>query len=113
MRHFEEAHYGAAERVWSESCRFSPWTYEGSIGRGLAIAAADPNQANEVAAAIIPQIPRIGDRVLKCDLVAIVGDTYFTAGQLNVARDYYQWSIDIFNLPKMVNTHAQRGLLGI
>ncbi len=113
MRRFQQANYAAAERAWTASCSFSPSTYDGAIGRGLSIAASNPNRADEIAETIIPQIPRIGDRVLRCDLAAVVGDAYFAAGRFHEARDYYAWSMDIFSLPKLVNTHAQRGLLGL
>lgn len=110
---YQAQNYAAAERAWAESGTYFPSSYDAAIGRGMAVASVDPDRVEEVAGDIIPLIPLIGDQVLACDMVAVVGDAYFAAGDFEEARYYYSWSKDIFNLPKTSNYHSQRGLLGL
>jgi hypothetical protein len=54
----------------------------------------------------------IADRTLRADILATLGDVYFEAGKIEIARCHYEASKQAFELPKDINFRARRGLLG-
>jgi hypothetical protein len=51
--------------------------------------------------------------VLHAEAFNILGDTYLNAGRLHEARVNYARSLDLFNLPKVINYAGQKGLGGL
>jgi hypothetical protein len=103
----------AAKKLWNEALEHAPWRYVNWIGMGTAMAMASPHQAQRIEAMLLPKIDQIGDRLVRSDVAAMVGDAYFRDGQFARARQMYELSMSIFSLPKFANTHAQEGMLGM
>ena len=55
----------------------------------------------------------IADRILQAEVLTNVGDSHFKAGRFKEARKYYRRSLKTFNLVKVINFRAQRGLIGL
>ena len=60
-----------------------------------------------------PCLARLEDRVLRADMLAILGDVHFVAGDFTQARENYLASLRAFHLPKQINYRAQKGLTGL
>jgi hypothetical protein len=102
-----------AEVVWKETFSYASWRDVNWIGTGFAMAMASPHPADRIDRMMLPRVDQIGDRLVRSDIISLVGDTYFRDGQFDRARDMYQRSMKVFSLPKYVNVHAQEGLLGM
>jgi tetratricopeptide (TPR) repeat protein len=105
--------YGAAELVWGEASGVVPWKPAYWIGQAVTILAADPQRAAEVRQMLLPRLNQIGDCFVSCDFASLLGDAYFENGEFVDAREMYSEAMDLFNLPKYVNLHAQEGRLGM
>jgi hypothetical protein len=71
----------------------------------------DPGASADLVDPFVAQLR--GDRLMRAALLAMVGDSFFKAGQFAEARARYEKSIAAYNLPKHVNFRAQRGLQGM
>jgi hypothetical protein len=95
------------------SAKFAPRRIDAIAGMGLCLIESDRARPELVAAYVSPLVDRLGDRVLRADLVERLGHAYFEAGQMVQAREQYARSMQIFSQPKYVNAPAQEGLLGM
>jgi len=95
------------------SAKYAPLRIDAIAGMGLCLIESDRARPELVAAYVSPLVDRLGDRVLRADLVERLGHAYFEAGQMAEARKQYERSMEIFSQPKYVNAPAQEGLLGM
>ena len=80
----------------------------------LALAHAQSNSdLAHVATPTNELLSRVADRALRADILSTLGDVFFEAGEIEIARHYYQESKRVFELPKDINFRARRGLLGV
>jgi tetratricopeptide (TPR) repeat protein len=105
--------FGAAEQLWGEAVELAPWIPAYWIGEAVCVLSANPRRVDEVKAQLLPRLDQIGDCFISCDFASILGDAYFDEGEFHAARDMYSNAIEIFQLPKYVNLHAQEGRLGM
>jgi hypothetical protein len=92
---------------------FAPYRVDAVFGLSTTLSFTDRDHPEMVEAQLGPLVARVGDRALRADLLERIADAFFQAGNLEVARKYYQDSIDMFCQPKFVNLPAQAGMLGM
>jgi hypothetical protein len=51
--------------------------------------------------------------MVNSDFSSLIADAYFVTGDMERAREFYSRAMDTFDLPKYVNLHAQKGMLGM
>jgi hypothetical protein len=112
-RYIASGDQSASEVAWGEASRVAPWQPAYWIAGTAALLAADPKRAREMEDQLLPRLKQIGDRMVSSDFSSLIADAYFVTGDLERARDMYDRSMDTFDLPKYVNLHAQKGLLGM
>jgi tetratricopeptide (TPR) repeat protein len=114
---FEDFHgdrRGDAERGWREAAAIDPDPNFRPLLVATLRSKADQADPTSIASMVDPLIPWLRtDRTMRAVLLAMVGDTFFKAGQFAEARDRYFASQRVFSLPKHVNYRAQRGVLGM
>ena len=77
-------------------------------------AGEDRHDPEMVATVVDPLLGRLTeDRTLRAALLAMLGDSYFKAGQFVQARARYRASMAAYSLPKHINFRAYRGLSGM
>lgn len=111
---FHDGRYQAAEDDWQQAIE-----RDGAPGfRPLLVATmrarayrADPSAIAHIVDPLLGQLQ--SDRTLRAAVLAMLGDSFFKAGQFVAARAWYEKSMAVFNLPKHVNFRGQRGLLGM
>jgi tetratricopeptide (TPR) repeat protein len=103
----------AAQAAWRRATGLAPHNRDSAFYLGLAAIRLDPDHPELAEAEQKSLINFIGDRVLLSDVQAILGDAYFEAGRLEVARRWYAASLRAFSLPKIHNHHGIRGLGGM
>ncbi len=113
LRAIHDANPGTAETRWREAFAMAPWRQGNWLGIGVAMSMASPHQPARIEEWLLTRIEDVGDRLIRADAYAMVGDAYFSQGEFIKARDLYQQSRDTFSLPKYVNIHAQEGMLGL
>lgn len=113
LEHVAQGDHSSAEGSWRDASKWAPWRSLCWIGAGTAMAVSTPERASQIEEEFLPKLDQIGDRLVRCDLAALVGDAYFETGNFARARKMYDLSLSIFNLPKLVNSHAQEGMLGM
>ncbi len=103
----------ASQRLWERGFTLAPWRLDCRVSHALATEQLEAAEPEQVEALLAPIISEVGDRILRADLQAVIGDAYFEAGQPVVARRFYAQSMDTFTLPRAVNPYAQEALLGM
>ena len=103
----------------------SSWAGAGSIpvdhcvripvqnGDPASTAGIERSQPEQVEALLEPLFAFLGDRLIRADMISLVGDAYFEAGRFREARVRYRASLEAFSLPRFVNPHAQEAMLGL
>jgi hypothetical protein len=102
-----------AATAWSEAAAIAPWAPAYLIAAATARLEAEPHRVTEVQTEMLPCLEQIGDRLVRSDFSSVLADAYFSTGDLKKARDMYNAAMKTFDLPKYVNLHAQKGLLGM
>jgi tetratricopeptide (TPR) repeat protein len=105
--------YTAAEVAWQEAATVAPWEPAYWIAETAAALSVAPKRAGEMKEQLLPWLVQVGDRLVNSDFSSVIADAYFETGDLEQARDLYDHAMDTFDLPKYVNLHAQKGLLGM
>lgn len=113
VRYISGGHQSSAEVAWGEAAAISPWEPAYWIAETASVLAAAPSRAREYEDRLIPKLPQIGDRMVRSDFSSLIADAYFITGDLERARDFYAKAMVTFDLPKYVNLHAQKGMLGM
>lgn len=102
----------AAVAFWSRALTIQPNRATCLLFRSVALAGSS-NATAQVEEDVQQFLMATADRSLQADILATLGDVYFEAGQTQRARQYYEQSKRIFELPKDINFRARRGLLGV
>jgi hypothetical protein len=103
----------AAAVAWREATIVTPWEPAYWIAATATTLAAAPHRASDMKQEMLPWLAQVGDRLVNSDFKSVIGDAYFLTGDLDAAREMYNKAMDTFDLPKYVNLHAQKGLLGM
>jgi tetratricopeptide (TPR) repeat protein len=103
----------AAAVAWREAATVAPWEPAYSIAATATALAVAPARAAEMKDQMLPWLIQVGDRLVNSDFSSVIADAYFETGDLHAARDMYNKAMITFDLPKYVNLHAQKGLLGM
>jgi hypothetical protein len=103
----------AAAVAWREAATVAPWEPAYSIAATATALAVAPARATEMKKQMLPWLIQVGDRLVNSDFSSVIADAYFATGDLHSARDMYNEAMKTFDLPKYVNLHAQKGLLGM
>jgi tetratricopeptide (TPR) repeat protein len=105
--------HSAAEAEWHEAATAAPWEPAYRLAETATALAAAPARAAEMKDRLLPWLVQVGDRLVNSDFSSVIADAYFDTGDLGEARDMYDHAMKTFDLPKYVNLHAQKGLLGM
>jgi hypothetical protein len=105
--------HAAAELAWQEASAAAPWKPIYWVAEAATILNASPQRAPEVEARLLSKLVDVGDCFVGADFATTLGDAYFETGNFVRARELYNVAMDIFDLPKYVNLHAQEGKLGM
>jgi tetratricopeptide (TPR) repeat protein len=109
----QDQQLNSAKAKWEIASRLEPDRVDCPFYLGLLNARLDPERPEAVEQKIGPLLPTLGDRVLHAEAFNIMGDSYLNAGRLQEARVNYAHSLDLFNLPKVINYAGQKGLGGL
>ena len=109
---FHRGRVGSAEIAWERSLAADPKAIDSAVLLAEA-ARVDRDQVGRMEATLGPALDGMADRVLRADLLAMLGDAYFDSGQIALARQRYAASCEAFTLPKIINHHALRGMGGL
>lgn len=112
LSEYEEGRLGAAREAWRQALGVDPHRFDCPLFLAMVQARMDRSHPHLVEAMMIPLVKRIADRRIKADAIAILGDAYFEAADIAQARRYYRQSLRYYELPKLVNYRARRGLVG-
>jgi tetratricopeptide (TPR) repeat protein len=113
VNHWEVGRWAAAGDMWRRAAAADPQRWDCRYLLGNFQARMDRDRPELVDAEFSPILRRLADRVLRADLLASLGDAYFDAGQIQIARTYYTQSLRAFELPKDINYRARKGLVGM
>jgi tetratricopeptide (TPR) repeat protein len=113
IRYVNNDNHGAAELAWEEASAAAPWKPTYWVAEAATILNASPQRAPEVEARLLSKLVNVGDCFVGADFATTLGDAYFETGNFVRARELYNVAMDIFDLPKYVNLHAQEGKLGM
>jgi tetratricopeptide (TPR) repeat protein len=105
----------AAQHAWRRATELDPGRLDCSFYLGMVQARSDRNHPERADELFSPLLLESADRALRADILNVVGDAYFDAGQMEEARRRYVESFDVFNLPGVskINYRAQRRLGGL
>jgi tetratricopeptide (TPR) repeat protein len=103
----------AAYDAWRRGFEIDPARLDCPCYLGLVQARLDRTHPDESRRWIDLVLPRLGDRLLRADLLSSLGDAYFEAGQFAEARTFYRDSLRVYDLPKEINYRGRKGLLGM
>lgn len=112
IRHFYRENWATADIALREARSVDPENCSALFATWVVQDRLQNSNPQEVEELFKPCLARIGDRVLRADLLAILGDVHFMAGNFTQAREKYLVSLKAFHLPKRINYRAQRGLTG-
>jgi tetratricopeptide (TPR) repeat protein len=102
-----------AQFTWSRALEIDPTSLDSSFLLGMSQAYTHRNLPEATEAAYAPLLNQVADRALRADCLSILGDIYFESGRRETARERYALSSSAFSLPKMINSHALKGLGGL
>ena len=113
LAEFEADRLAPAVDHFASAKSLSPTAIDAAMFVGLVQSKLDPQHPERAESLLAPVLGATADRLIRADILATLGDTYFEAGRMVEARDRYRASIRAFNLPKQINYRAQRGLVGM
>jgi hypothetical protein len=104
-----------AEEAWRRAAEVDPTRADCGFYLGMVRARADRSRPERVQAEFASLLAASADRALRADILNVLGDAFFEAGQLAEARRRYVESFDVYNLPSVdkINYRAQRRLGGL
>ena len=112
-RYITAGDQSAAEVAWSTAAALVPWEPAYWIADTSTVLAAAPGRAHEMQDKLVPRLAQVGDRMVNSDFSSLIADAYFVTGDMERAREFYSRAMETFDLPKYVNLHAQKGMLGM
>jgi hypothetical protein len=112
-RYVASGDQSASEAAWSTAAALVPWEPAYWIADTSTVLAAAPGRAHEMEDKLVPRLAQVGDRMVNSDFSSLIADAYFVTGDMERAREFYSRAMDTFDLPKYVNLHAQKGMLGM
>jgi tetratricopeptide (TPR) repeat protein len=113
LSYWGEGRWTAAGDMWRKATTLDPERWNSRFFLGTVLARMDRSHPELVDAEFSPLLTHMADRVLRADILASLGDAYFDAGQMEIARQHYEESLRAFELPKDINYRARRGLVGM
>ncbi|HEX3600475.1 MAG TPA: hypothetical protein VHU84_10060 [Lacipirellulaceae bacterium] len=113
VRYVASGDQSASEVAWRDAAELTPWQPAYWIAETSTVLAAEPRRAREMEDKLVPRLNQVGDRMVNSDFTSLIADAYFVTGDLDRARDFYARAMVTFDLPKYVNLHAQKGMLGM
>lgn len=113
LMHLAEARWEAARAAFERAAQLAPQRCDAGFLLGHVSHEAYRAAPEVSEAAFAPCLRRAVDRVLRADMLAIIGDAYFEAGRFTEAREKYPASVRAYSLPKEINYRAQKGLSGL
>ena len=109
--------YVAAQDLYRRAYDLAPHRVDCPVALGTIWMHTDRYNPERIQAFYDRLAARVGDRLLRADLMERIGDAFFEADQhgdhLVSARKYYEQSIATFAQPKFPNPPAQEGMLGM
>jgi tetratricopeptide (TPR) repeat protein len=102
-----------AKDAWQKAAELDPARKDYRFYRGLVQARLDPSHPERAEADLAPLLAEWADRPVRADILSTLAQTYFESGRVPEARKYYARSVDVFSLPKVINTRALEGLGGL
>jgi tetratricopeptide (TPR) repeat protein len=113
--HFEDSQtLAGAQTAWQRALTLSPEHVESRFLLGLSEARLVPTDPAKADSQFGDVLEHSGDLTIRADMLLILGDAYFQAGQYQRAQKCYVESFDLFNVPQAYrNFRAQRRLGGI
>jgi tetratricopeptide (TPR) repeat protein len=73
----------------------------------------DPIHPDDIENELRPLVNSLSDQILRAEILANLGDSYFAAGRHDVSRRRYAESFKSFLLPRVINYRAQKPLGGL
>jgi hypothetical protein len=110
---YQQGRLAAAQVQWAHALATPAPSFDGSFLLGAGLSRSDRYFPESAESAFAPLLERTADRALRADCLSILGDAYFEAGHMETARSRYASSSTAFTLPKVINSHALRGLGGM
>lgn len=102
----------SAQAAWTFAAEQDPRRRDSALYRGLVQARVVPSQPEQASELLSTASGGLADQVLCAEILNVLGDAYFEAGAVGLARRCYARSFDMFCLPKVINTRAQERLGG-
>jgi len=113
LSYYRQGRITAARDFWSRVKQLDPRRFDCAFYLGMTRMQIAPDRPDLVLAEFAPILARSADRPLCADILVVIGDAYFQAGEMQVARRCYARSLEVFSLPKTINFRAYRGLTGL
>jgi hypothetical protein len=102
-----------AQNAWRRSAALAPDRWDSGLYLGLVQARLDPSRPERVRAEFERLMTGVADRPLRAEVLDLLGDAYWDAGEAVEARRRYAQSYDSYSLPKRPNVRAQKKLGGL
>jgi len=112
-KHLNQGLYVAAQDAYRRVYNVAPYRVDCVVALGAIWMHTDRFNPERIEEFYGQLAQRVGDRLLRADLMERIGHAYFEDNQFAVARDYYQKSLETFAQPKFPNPPAQEGMVGM
>lgn len=112
-QYFDQRLMISAQDQYRRALRAAPYRMDCVVALGAISMHTDRFNPQKVEALYDTLAARVGDRLLRADLKTRIGNAYFEASQMDVARKFYEESLVIFAQPKFPNAPAQEGMMGM
>jgi hypothetical protein len=114
LDHYQRQRWAAAERDGQLARVWVPQAKDARLLLAVASARQDIGRPGRVEELLGPLLgPSLADQMLRADCLSLLGNVYFTAGQMSQARQRYAESLDAFSLPRPADYRAEKGLGGL
>jgi Tetratricopeptide repeat len=113
LEYWVQGRSAAAGQMWQQALRLDEHRWDSRFLLGTVQSRMDRNRPELVDVELSPILGRLADRLLRADILANLGDAYFDAGEMDIARRHYEESLRVFELPKEINYRARKGLVGM
>jgi len=110
---FGKGERGAAADAFQKAADAAPWRLDSAFYFGLIYGRWDRQHPERAESQLTRFLTRCADYAFRADVLNVLGDVYFEAGQMAHAHQLYDQSFRLFNMPKLINYRAQRGLGGM
>ncbi len=102
----------AARDAWYRAHELMPARVDCTFALAALQNRLDPAHPERMETELASLLTEAGDRILRADVLASLGEAYLRAGQVTKARQCFAASFDVFHLPRKLNYRAQKGLGG-